>query len=143
MNNHNFVDWELTKLLPKDNPKSIDYVWFYLVPHRLSPKTREGEGYLPTPYYELEYYDHKHSGFIYESSEIVCDAWTWEDLRVYLVKRKIAVSIIRKTKKSGFECYRVTVEEVENGRYAIVSIDDYGSYEEARLKGYRNALALL
>jgi hypothetical protein len=73
----------------------------------------------------------------------ISSLWTWEDLRIYLAERKIAVSITRKTKKSGLECYRVTVEEIEDGSYAIISIDDYRSYEEARLKGYRNALALL
>lgn len=126
--NKNYASWELTQLLPENNPNSIGYDWYYLVPHETDI----------SPYYELSY-DGKFSGFTYKESKYIRDAWTWEDIRLYLESKGFAyqVDVSRLIENNKHHATVVWLNEFnddpEFSSYRrLEGLNNFDSYEEAR-----------
>lgn len=115
--NHNFADWEITQFLPETNPyQFFEYLWV--------KEDRESEIELIIEYSD-EYIK-------------IRDAWTWEDIRLYLSSKGFVFTVWE---------YDKEYEDTDNrpkhyfgfiiligDNYSSVNNDDkwYFSYEEAR-----------
>ena len=88
-NNHNFADWKLTQLLPKNNPNEIGYRW-YNEGINICLKLQDDAC--------SENQNHLIPKYIYNR-----DAYTWEDIRLYLLSK-------------GFEVF---VSRIDEGRYEV------------------------
>jgi hypothetical protein len=74
--NHNFADWEITELLPKKNPYKTDYFWRYFDDNNKNNKNFD------------KCFVTRFQHFYY-----IQDAWTWEDIRLYLEDKFYFINI--------------------------------------------------
>lgn len=138
--NHNFVDWEITQLLPEYNSYSlINWIWYdseYFLDFK------EKENLEP----ELEYYY-----CIHKASEVrIKDAWTFEDVRLYLKEKGFEICL---DKANLMAVQRLGVPNkwkmkiLHNTEY--VELDNsykhkfYDTYEEARREAIKYCLTLI
>ena len=138
--NHNFADWELTQLLPEKNHHNMNMVWFYLVPHKLSPKKIGGDTMLPEPFFEVSHNSQKYSEFNYESSEIIRDAWTFDDIRLYLLSKNYKVQEI--SPQFGYSVF-TTSQLRDDNRWVHIHSKRCDTYEEARRESIIYCLKLI
>lgn len=114
--NHNFVDWEITKILPTKNPYNTQTFWNYYAGN----------------------YSLSHTKW----NTYVRDAWTFEDIRIYLENKSYYLS--RNFNKSNNNNIVVDVwrfEEWYEG-FLDISFKAY-TYEKARNEAIKHCLKLI
>jgi len=105
---HNFANWEITQLLPEKNPYSdLDYkgVW------------KSKKEIVPSKYYS-------NLGGDYEYDDGIRDAWSWEDIRLYLLSKGYEYLIEHGSKNT----YDITFRGKKSGCIR----GGYNTYEECR-----------
>ncbi len=113
---HNFANWEITQLLPEKNPYSdFDYrgVW------------KSKKEIAPSKYYS-------NLGGDYEYDDGIRDAWSWEDIRLYLLSKGYIIDIIYVMDREGeqlqwyFKVLTISTYETDE------DFTYYSTYEECR-----------
>ncbi len=86
MQNHNYADWELTQLLPTTNLYSDTDEWVEI-------ENEDGIFYI----LESQIEDEDCCG------STIRDAWTWEDIRLYLLDKGFEIEIRRNNNQYTFK----------------------------------------
>ena len=84
--NHNFADYELTQFLPEKNPFGLLNKW--CVEKEITELKKDGYGK------PMLCDDWDTDEFFYEQFRLLRDAWTWEDIRLYLKDKGFVFNII-------------------------------------------------
>ena len=137
----NFANWEITELLPNQNPylkevgESMYYCW---VKRATGGKTIDTECSLR----------------FYFTGEILRDAWTWEDIRLYLQDKGFVLEVLyvddflKSLKKAHdpdkeYLDWHYRYRETKNMDNFHSSSNTYSTYEEAREVGVLEVLSLI
>ena len=130
MQNHNYADWELTQLLPEINPYPIIDEWVEI-------ENEDGIFYI----LESQIEDEDCCG------STIKDAWSWEDIRLYLLDKGFVISIHywgseHLTKYCSKTLYTICI--MKNGLSFIEDYkDSFNTYEEARKEAIIYCLNLI
>jgi hypothetical protein len=121
--NHNFCDYELTKLLG-NNPYYDNQIRFYWS----IPKGGND----------------KNPVLLSAKNDTSITAWTWEDVRLYLESKGFEIYFYRQTPKSQYywHIYKVNVKWYLNEDCNKIYIV-YDTYEEARFEAIKYCLNLI
>lgn len=123
MNNHNYADWEITSLLPEINLYNKDYCWY----GKKDDKMSVGLKYLS------EINSNPSNSNLFLESIKNRDAWTWEDIRLYLKSKRYEILI-----GSAAITYIATIQ----GNVSII-LTGFNTYEEARREAIIYCLNLI
>jgi hypothetical protein len=104
MQNHNYADWELTQLLPTTNLYSDTDEWVEI-------ENEDGIFYI----LESQIEDEDCCG------STIRDAWTWEDIRLYLLDKGFEIEIRRNNNQYTFK-----INCLKNNK--IIDVVEYGYY---------------
>lgn len=131
---NNFASYELTKLLPK-NENKLDYAWYELTPQQLS-------GTKIPAYIELRNTHIRFSPLRFEKEELLCPAWTWEDIRLYLHTKGYHINYLINEECTYFEYEILSTTNVSDAWYEE-SNKGFTSYEEAREAAIKHCLYMV
>jgi hypothetical protein len=125
--NHNFANWEITEMLPRNN-ENLVAVWRCL----------EGTFYIHT----LTNNEHYSNFKTYYKR----DAWTWEDIRLYLESKDYYISISRNLNRTwdstvfiGNISYTYDIYKTWNNDDMTYTYE-FETYEEAREEAIKYCL---
>lgn len=85
MNNYNFASWELTQMLPEINPYQFIEDDDYPNSHKFKMKWYNIDDIITI--------QPSNSGLFDRGFDYLRDAWTWEDIRLYLEERGYILKI--------------------------------------------------
>lgn len=132
MNNHNFVSWEITQMLPKFNPYQTTDMralrWVILPKYYNFPSFTQYTEYLQLRYNSKDK-DWK-------------DAWTFEDVRLYLKEKGYILTQTIDTNDINYHCVDVFLFEDGYEGYLELSFRD-STFEKAREEAIKYCLNLI
>ncbi len=123
--NNNFADWVLTQLLPEINPYSNINEWVEM----------EDEDIIYVLESEIE--DEDCCG------TTIRDAWTWEDIRLYLLKNNYYIVIDIKEVENEIKYESIVYTKDKDGELTCSKSYFSNNYEECRILAIKHCLTFL